>query len=1517
MENIDWNSLRPLDGSQPEAFEELCCQLAAREDSLVDSTFVRVGAPDAGVECYWRLQGGDEWGWQAKFFLSPPGSSQWQQIDKSVKRALEKHPRLTRYIVCLPIDRQDPRIEKQKWFKDKWDERVEKWKGWVEEEGMSVAFEYWGRSEILERLSREEHRGRYYFWFNSERFSQTWFSDRFEEARDNVGARYMPEINVELPVAELFDGLGRTPALFERIRDQIDEARGTYGRINPSSTPDEVKESIFEVEELLGYSSDFVEESEEAAGHISWGSLCKAVDETFELTQICIELLEEAAQKKKAQRSDGTEESGSTSGSRQAEPYSYERSILRQLSRDLRELERMLSSEEVALSNTGALLLTGEAGHGKTHLFCDVAKRRVEAGRPTVLLLGEQFRKDEPWGQITNLLGLSCTRKEFLGALDAAAEAYDSKALILIDALNEGEGKYMWSSHLGGMLTAISRYEQVGIALSVRSTYLNQVVPDHLISDRLIKVEHTGFADHELQASKVFFDHYGIERPSIPLLTPEFQNPLFLKLFCEGLEASGLTRIPEGLQGISQIFSFFIDQVNEKLAHPERVSYHPSINNVREAIERLAEEVAQRDRDWIPIAEAQGLINDIEEGQDWEHSLYRQMVSEGVFAEDRFPVGFDDTGDFVYQEGTRFTYERFQDHVIAEYLLNEHLQPKDVSGSFEPGTPLGDLLHDPNYGDAGLIDALAIQIPERTGKELGELIPEEADSELFRNALVESVLWRRRDSFSNGTKDQINEHVLRYKGTYDRFHNILLMVAADPQHPYNADFLHRNLMRRSIAERDRLWSIFLFDEYDYYPESSAVGRVVDWAWSIEDTTHLERESIRLAATALIWFLTTSHRPLRDCSTKALVNLLDDVPDVVVDLLETFEEVNDPYVTERLYAVAYGCAMRTRNSAAGKTLADKTYELIFADENPPVNILTRDYAREIIERPVTLDSSASYDMEKVRPPYGSEWPDDISSLETLEEEYETGETKYGGGLGRILGSVTVDDFSRYVIGTGSFEWSSERLGESESPSYEERFEEFKQELDEEQAQRLEEIQEIRRRPTSQLIRWVNEELDDESYAKDDLEEEIDDLKTELRNSLNEAQRETFDEVVWPYIENPRIDDERTRFELSLIRRFILERILDLRYTDDLFEEFDSRATNHQRYARSGEKPERIGKKYQWIAYYEALARVSDNFKFSGRWSEDDKIYRGPWQVSKVRNIDPSVVQEDAHTSWWMDPDGSWWFDSTHDWSLDNGLKDWLYAETNVPDAGPRLEVTRVTDESEWLVLHGHFGWYEPKASEDQSGSSGGRRQVWYFANSYLLPKSDAEESFDWAKSYDFSRHDWVGEGPRRPKEVHVGYCYLGELYWSPCYRSQFLFEDESRDCEAVQEAWTQTTENFLWERIYDCSGEESVNLYVPSVELIEEMELTWATKARFVNPSGDLVAWDPSFEVPGPSRLLVRKSEFLSYLAENELAIIWTINGEKLISEGGNLRFNERMEITGAYALDEDRTVVGDMSFAVR
>ena len=62
-----------------------------------------------------------------------------------------------------------------------------------------------------------------------------------------------------------------------------------------------------------------------------------------------------------------------------------------------------------------------------------------------------------------------------------------------------------------------------------------------------------------------------------------------------------------------------------------------------------------------------------------------------------------------------------------------------------------------------------------------------------------------------------------------------------------------------------------------------------------------------------------------------------------------------------------------------------------------------------------------------------------------------------------------------------------------------------------------------------------------------------------------------------------------------------------------------------HGREASKAERIGKKYQWIAYHEMIALVADHFQYRERFRQDDgdQAYDGPWQ-DHLRDIDPSCT-----------------------------------------------------------------------------------------------------------------------------------------------------------------------------------------------------------------------------------------------------------------------------------------------------
>ncbi len=994
-----------------------------------------------------------------------------------------KHPELSVYTVCLPCDRQDPHIPNQKWFMDKWNERAAKWQGWAGERGLSVEFRYWGESEICERLAREEHRGRYKFWFDKEWLSDEWFQRRLEATLRDAEPRYSSDLNVELPIAKVFDGLGRTDAFhleLATLRGKIGKAwREAASHGLNAIYADRYRPFLEQVQpQIEGLRALVQHDGPRDNRSLDW----QAVEATIRDTASAISKLQhdledlrrelaraEQKQKESADSNRNEEKAAQNTGRPQPrsvkEVFDSLQHYLYQLDNGMDSLREFVQSSAARLFNHPFLLLHGSAGKGKTHLLCDVADVRLKRHEPTIVLLGEKFTNTEPWSQILQFLGLACTRDEFLGALEAAAQARGGRALIFIDALNEGEGKTLWRKYLAGLLSDIEKFPRVGLAVSVRSSYESLVIPEGA-KNRLVRIEHHGFSGFEYKATSTFFAHYGIALPAMPLLHPEWSDPLFLRLFCQGLKNAGMTSLPEGWHGITQIFNFFLDSINVRLAWPEHLDYDPARPLVRDAALRLAKAMSAQGRQWLPRNEAQSLVNALLPRDGYEKTLFRHLLTEGVLAEERYLISNgstnNETGETVpdWETGVRFGFERFFDHLHARYLLDSAFDAAQPAAIFTLDGVVGALFTARyqlwRYG--GLLEALAVQVPERCEQELPFLLSAWTGEDKMIEAFVDALLWRTPSSITEETRRYINEYVIKdYRGN-QKLLDVFLTLAPRSDHPYNADFLHRHLMKFEMAERDAWWSIYL---HEHYNSESALDRLLDWAQSDAEKGHISDEAVRLCAIMLAWCLTASDRFVRDRATKGLVALLWERIHLLLPLLQMFEPVDDPYVRERLLAVCYGCSLRSPDDNGITALARHIFGVMFkvphesGSEVWP-HVLGRDYARGVIEvalhRGLIVADEATQMAELARPPYGSAWPKDFPDEESTKSLLEKNPT--------LRFSLWVwGDFGRYIVDSqlGDYNWSIRRLGEPPPPTLKERADAFLATLDAAQCEAWENYQ----------------------------------------------------------------------------------------------------------------------------------------------------------------------------------------------------------------------------------------------------------------------------------------------------------------------------------------------------------------------------------------------------------------------------------------------------------------------------
>ena len=865
---------------------------------------------------------------------------------------------------------------------------------------------------------------------------------------------------------------------------------------------------------------------------------------------------------------------------------------------------------------------------------------------------------------------------------------------------------------------------------------------------------------------------------------------------------------------------------------------------------------------------------------------------------------------------------------MVESLLGQFLDRENPSQSLTSDTPLGRVVKDERecYLNRGLIDALAIQLPEKIGVELPDVVPHVAGHPAISEAFVQSLIWRKPDAITDKTTAYINKHLLPYQYRAHDFFDAIITVASNPTHRYNADFIHKNLMAMSMPSRDALWSVYLHRRYF---EHSSLSRMIEWAWSSDDKAHISDDAIRLAGVTLTWCLTSSNRFLRDRATKALVSLLESRMSVLRVILDAFQSVNDLYVAERLFAVAYGCAMRSSNSPEVTLLAAEVYDLVFKHGRPPAHVLLRDYARGVIEIALRRGAKLPIDVSKIRPPYRSTWPKSVPSEKVLEKYGQWTKEMKGEEWTRVhlySSIMREDDFARYVIDPNVGKFTSQRLTDPEVIPPRKREEAFERSLSSPQRKAYAHYKKlVEQRGLTIVISAMGNELAGKSGGAameagkkgGTLQPKIEKARAEVSRLLTGNKRVEFERVIVPYLIKGRFESNRDVFDLKLAKRFIFDRVLKMGWTVDRFGEFDRNVDHDRGVARAARKAERIGKKYQWIALYDLLARVADNFRMRGeRWSDELEPYQGAWQVYG-RDIDPScVLKATGRVRWWSSrSDRTWWMPKVYDkWETQKDGEKWLLSTKDLPSVESLLQVTSPADASDWLALNSYCSWEQTRPPEEEHYEMPTRR-VWFKFRAFLVKKADKKAVMDWGYQNDF-------RGERFIDNDGLTHVFLGEFFDSPAfdYHNKPYYEHDgwTRGLQSgLPKKILALSDCYLWESSdhgYDCSLEESISINLPCKWLVDALKLeSWEGNGIYKNRAGRILAYDPSVESPGRGCLLVRRNAVAEVLDSMGFSIIWLVTGEKDIIGGkdDSKEWKGRLEMLGIYALDK-KGIVGQM-----
>jgi hypothetical protein len=1466
----DFRLLRSWDGSKDRAFEEICYQLLREPQDLPPGMVgrtIRTGNPDGGVEWYTLSAGSEQWGWQAKYIWDI--ESLLSAMTGTVNRVVLERPTLTKLTFCIPWNLPaGTRGGERTSARQKYDSKIETWKSTIPG-AEKIEFELVQGSDLLDRLAQPQHAGRQWFWWNERYLGPDWLATFQREQSEVAGDRYRPDLQVDVPIQEDLSALGFADSYFEELDRHLELALRQLGEIG--LPPTEADGDL--VTSAAGVTAAITMLREQASGDYQANEAdpLEAFDQAVTTCAEAMASAEDDAQAARAGLDDQLPDEGRATLKERLSHYVYR---LRRAENAVSSLRQFLDGSATRAVRQRFYFLTGASGTGKTHLCLDAAGRALGEGRPALVLFGNRFGVGDLWASFCDQLGLPALGAEvLLGALEAAAEAsgrHGRRLVVMVDALNDTKGEDYWSDRLPALRAKFAGRPLLALLVSCRDTYLDYVDPEN----RRAGVErvHPGFAGREFEATQKYFTHYGLEAPRIPLLLPEFTIPLFLLTYCAGLQGEGRTVPPPGHEGRTEIFERFLNvslsQVTRKLHLP------PGSPKARAALDALLGDMSATGQDSVEWQRAEQLTTaQIPERTIWPDTALGALLSQGLLSDEMVYDGEQ------YVRSVRVTYQAFSDLLILDRRLS------GTTAGSPPDQAFAEWLNGASWG---IREAAAVVLPERHAVELPDLLEplivtgDDPDSLEGRRAAhrmdnldemaVRSLPYRSAGAITDRSIELLNRHA-RTESGHKVALDVFLLCAPQPHSPLNADQLHRWLSSFSMPERDAIVGIPFY--WDLDAETSPLSRLARWAANGPYPAY-EARVVELASVPLVWMLSSPNRFMRDWTTKALARLLASHLDVAASLIERFADVNDPYVLERLITAVYGGVLRgglDHLPDAGRVAA-QVEQFIFArlDQLTP-DALMLDAAQGIVEWAVAQGQLPPGALELAQPPYGLPRPGTPPTWERLEARYPHGEgTTHQTSYGSIIYSLHgLADFGRYVVDSGIQHFAKVPLGQPLPPPeppirvrfVKGRWQAFLRSLPAGLAAQAEALI----KPETSFMFLFNPEA------------------REFRAGLSKEQ----DELLGACWQRPQRRPRDIRYPSELARRWIVQRTMSLGWRPELFGEFDH-YLNYSRVGRESHKPERFGKKYQWIAYHELLARVADNFHYLP-YREQPQPLCGIWEIND-REIDPSLppvpyreFQERITKQGTWQPTGPQ-FPGPPPGSVDfnrygGDSHAFLSDRDSLPYPDQIVRLTSNTGET-WMLLDAHLTHAARPVSNDPGMWSD---RQFYSLRSWLVPSAEVSSAVA-ALPAELEDHTFTFD--LMESEGHIDCCYFGELGWREmhCPHQHDGPLTVTRP-DGTTLALTPTVEGYTWEGvIWDCSIEASVHVALPSTFIQRSSNLSWSRDSATWYGGNELVmSYLPTADVYPGELFVVREDWLRDYLAAQGMALVFAVGGQRDHQDG--------------------------------
>ncbi len=415
------------------------------------------------------------------------------------------------------------------------------------------------------------------------------------------------------------------------------------------------------------------------------------------------------------------------------------------------------------------------------------------------------------------------------------------------------------------------------------------------------------------------------------------------------------------------------------------------------------------------------------------------------------------------------------------------------------------------------------------------------------------------------------------------------------------------------------------------------------------------------------------------------------------------------------------------------------------------------------------------------------------------------------------------------------------------------------------------------------------------------------------------------------------------------------INELKYQSEFFDDYDGYINRFTYGMDRTAKTERIGKKYQWIAMYNILARISDYYPMKNTYSMEDGTveYEGPWEPY-VRDFDPTLneynlfsidapyfseVNEHMNKAMqeikndksnlafdekvWInsnslffqyqkedllltDKDGTQWvvlskYADTDRKNLKNNkllVWNWLYGYFVTSE---QLDVLKKYANKKVNLLNSDVNGIPHTYtlySREYPWSTGSKAMLkWQWVN-YELRTGETKQISKTVEQPDFSVLDTMIEK------------YLGKMDIEEQNDKTLENQEDSVDIPIITKKYITeepvtidlgkilcTTQELLWEEEFDASKKDTISNYHPCATIINVLNLKQRINdGYYYDETGKLIAFDTNLSKQRLG-LVIRKESLNKFLEIKNLHLIWFVNASKEV-HGKSLSISRYADWTG-------------------